>query len=690
VGTVAVLLLTLEAIGGDDSPSVPSSPKRLVVATFDERGVPEGLGGVVADMLQCTINSPEFQLVERRQVRRVLEEQAFASSDLTQPGDAVRYGRLADAHFALIGSVSRIDGVYILSARLVDVVTAVIPERWRAVVQFRTVDEMAARITDLARRLGLRVESEASAATPSSTETPQASVEAQTTPSTIRDVLEQVGDVARAEVRVTLEGPEGREGLIAAGVELQIRVESDREGYLSLFVVDANGRVGVLVPHHRVPQVAIEPMHALTIPKDVGFRLLAGPPFGLTRIKAIVTKAPMSLDGVARASEVLRRVTLDESLRGADLSTRTDWATAELEFVVVPDGSVQSSATRTTVAEPIAQGLVPVVDARLALRAALESLGDPDGGLSSQSCALLRWPLDSAFQPPCDIAWRGKTSNWADCGIRVGVIDADFDPDDPFLEASFAGIQPSLREELRAEMRRNERPPFRHGNRVASIIGGDAPWLPSVLPGVPILPVRVTTQVDAPVYRAPRGGPEELLNALQRACDAGCRVINLSLAVQLDGEALEAFASHPVWDQLERARVVLVCAAGNGNENLDKHPLFPACLDRPNILCVGAAGPDGRPSQWETQRSAYGARSVDLFAPGTWVAVSDGGGIADLANGSSYACAFAAGAAARLLWAEPELTGEEVVTRLVGDGRPLPGLTGLSRGGLLTWPDRAP
>jgi hypothetical protein len=74
-----------------------------------EQGVPADLGDVVADMLIRAIDAPGYQLLERRQVKRVLEEQAFATSDLTQPGEAVRYGRLANTRFVIVGTVYRVD-----------------------------------------------------------------------------------------------------------------------------------------------------------------------------------------------------------------------------------------------------------------------------------------------------------------------------------------------------------------------------------------------------------------------------------------------------------------------------------------------------------------------------------------------------------------------------------------------------
>jgi subtilisin family serine protease len=135
--------------------------------------------------------------------------------------------------------------------------------------------------------------------------------------------------------------------------------------------------------------------------------------------------------------------------------------------------------------------------------------------------------------------------------------------------------------------------------------------------------------------------------------------------------------------------VVVVCAAGNGREDLDASPRYPACIDRPNILCVGAVGPDGRLAEWGDGGTARGARSVDLMAPGSALVVSDGGGRAVIAHGTSYACAFATGAVARLMADEPGLAPGGLIERLVADSRSLPVFSDgapACRGGILRWP----
>lgn len=93
--------------------------------------------------------------------------------------------------------------------------------------------------------------------------------------------------------------------------------------------------------------------------------------------------------------------------------------------------------------------------------------------------------------------------------------------------------------------------------------------------------------------------------------------------------------------------MTVVCAAGNENLNIDEHPVFPACLPRPNVIAVGATDAAGRPAtQWNPSKQAWipftnrGPKTVDVSAPGTLILAATGRGKADLVSGTSYAAAM--------------------------------------------------
>ena len=58
---------------------------------------------------------------------------------------------------------------------------------------------------------------------------------------------------------------------------------------------------------------------------------------------------------------------------------------------------------------------------------------------------------------------------------------------------------------------------------------------------------------------------EVLANNLANVSTVGFRAqLHAFRSVPLEGDELRSFAADPVWDERERAGVVVVCAAGNG------------------------------------------------------------------------------------------------------------------------------
>ncbi len=125
---------------------------------------------------------------------------------------------------------------------------------------------------------------------------------------------------------------------------------------------------------------------------------------------------------------------------------------------------------------------------------------------------------------------------------------------------------------------------------------------------------------------------------------------------------------------------LFVAAAGNSNVNTDASAAYPVSYPLDTILGVAACNNDGARAYF----SNYGARHVDLGAPGvaiqsTW----PGGGYSHL-QGTSMAAPHATGAAALVWAAHPSWSAVQVRERLIATARPLPGWTGVvATGGLL-------
>jgi subtilisin family serine protease len=217
-----------------------------------------------------------------------------------------------------------------------------------------------------------------------------------------------------------------------------------------------------------------------------------------------------------------------------------------------------------------------------------------------------------------------------------------------------------------------------HGTHVAGIAaaspavnahGGD---ITGAAPAAGIMALRA---LDA----SGKGWSSDIAAAFAWAAEHGARVVNASLTVDGPSQAIaDAIAAHP--------NTLFVAAAGNGDDDgrgLDEDRLdatrrvYPCALDLANVLCVAAVDNRGRLAAF----SNYGARSVDVGAPGVdVVSYTAGGGLAWW-DGTSMAAPYAAAAAELAVARTPTLTAPQLRDAIVAKARPLDALAGRTTSG---------
>ncbi|QXG76744.1 S8 family serine peptidase [Modestobacter sp. L9-4] len=203
-----------------------------------------------------------------------------------------------------------------------------------------------------------------------------------------------------------------------------------------------------------------------------------------------------------------------------------------------------------------------------------------------------------------------------------------------------------------------------HGTSVAGAVGaraGNGTGTAGIAPDVTIMPLVVGSGMSVDVYAGAQ--------AIRYAADHGADVVNASWGgnggVQILTDAINYANSKGV---------VVVVAAGNDAKDRDAAPMYPASLDLPNMVTVGAS----TPSDTIAGFSAYGARTVDLFAPGDYVfaPLNDGGYF--LVSGTSIASPQVAGAFALYRAAHPDATAAQLKALLFADTQPVPAFAGRS------------
>ena len=145
------------------------------------------------------------------------------------------------------------------------------------------------------------------------------------------------------------------------------------------------------------------------------------------------------------------------------------------------------------------------------------------------------------------------------------------------------------------------------------------------------------------------------------------RVINASWGLTQNSRALE-----DVIRQAYEAGILFVAASGSTNANNDTTPHYPASYNLENIISVAAVNKGDALAQF----SNYGARSVNIAAPGQDILTTALGNDYEQRSGTSMAAPVVAGVAALVLSAHPGLSVDQLRSLLLESVDKLPGLRG--------------
>jgi len=136
-----------------------------------------------------------------------------------------------------------------------------------------------------------------------------------------------------------------------------------------------------------------------------------------------------------------------------------------------------------------------------------------------------------------------------------------------------------------------------------------------------------------------RGTTSDAIAGIEYAVKTGAKIINCSFGTSSKSEAL-----HDAVKFAKKKKALLVVAAGNDGENIDKSPEYPAAFNDDNILAVAASTSKDKLASF----SNFGGDEVDVAAPGDDIRSTYLGGGYRVLSGTSMAAPYAAGVAALL------------------------------------------
>lgn len=204
-------------------------------------------------------------------------------------------------------------------------------------------------------------------------------------------------------------------------------------------------------------------------------------------------------------------------------------------------------------------------------------------------------------------------------------------------------------------------PRANHGTGVAGIIAGvrdNNIGIDGIASNVKLMILRSTPNGDE--------RDKDVALAIKYAVENGADIINMSFGKAFSPQ--KNFVDDAI-KLAEKSNVLVIHAAGNEGDNIDKRPRYPSDIynnnyEASNFINVGASGK----KEDETVAcffSNYGAKHVDIFAPGQDIVATDVNNSYSMSSGTSDAAPVVAGVAALVLSYYPELTPPQLISILI-------------------------
>lgn len=132
--------------------------------------------------------------------------------------------------------------------------------------------------------------------------------------------------------------------------------------------------------------------------------------------------------------------------------------------------------------------------------------------------------------------------------------------------------------------------------------------------------------------------------------------------------------SEAIFDAFKANPALHIIAAGNSGYDNDKRDAYPANYELDHIVAVAASTRRDEKASF----SQYGAKSVDVAAPGAQILSTVPGGGYGVKSGTSMATPHVSGVAGLIMSAYPEASNAEIKERLIQGSDPVPALEGLT------------
>ncbi len=129
----------------------------VAVLDFEPKNITAESAEAATDLLRTELfNTGCFKVVERQRIQKILEEQRFQSTGVTDTDQAAEIGRLLNVKKIMIGTVTLLGGTHILNTRIVDVQSGQV-ELAEAVESRGGEENLPRAVTELALKISYKI-----------------------------------------------------------------------------------------------------------------------------------------------------------------------------------------------------------------------------------------------------------------------------------------------------------------------------------------------------------------------------------------------------------------------------------------------------------------------------------------------------------------------------------------------------
>src|SRR3954471_22336870 len=202
-----------------------------------------------------------------------------------------------------------------------------------------------------------------------------------------------------------------------------------------------------------------------------------------------------------------------------------------------------------------------------------------------------------------------------------------------------------------------------HGTHVSGIIAGhgnNATGGAGLCWSGSIMPVKFMNSKG-------KGSTSDAIDGIDYAVHEGAKIINCSF-----GSSSKSSALQDAVDSAQDKGVLMVIAAGNNSESIDTSPEYPAAFTNSNIITVAAVTSTGALASF----SNFGAKLVDLGAPGDNIISTYPTSTYKTLSGTSMATPMVAAAAAMIRHEDTSQSYKDIRSAILSHTSPDTALSG--------------